>query len=189
MPHPRTIRPLCFVAVIACLLLTAANARAQSTLATLTGTVSDASAAVVPGATVLATSLATGVQRQAVSDAEGSVSDPEPRRGPLSADGQYSGFPGQRSRSGDARAAGRARRRGAAGRGHHRARGGDEGRSLSSKPIGPRSATRGRAKTSTSWRSTSERRATRARSSSRRWLRASSRIAPARSPWRAPCRS
>ena len=72
MQHPRTIRPLCFVTAIACLLLAVVSARAQSTLATLTGTVSDASAAVVPGATVLVTSLATGVQRQAVSDAAGS---------------------------------------------------------------------------------------------------------------------
>ena len=56
----------------ACLLLTSANARAQSTLATLTGTVSDSSGAVVPGANVLATSLTTGVQRQGVSGADGS---------------------------------------------------------------------------------------------------------------------
>ena len=72
MQHPRTFQPSCFVLAIACLLLTVGSARAQSTLATLTGTVNDASAAVVPGATVLVTSLATGVQRQAVSDAEGS---------------------------------------------------------------------------------------------------------------------
>ncbi len=71
MLHPRTIRPLWFVTV-ACLLLTSASARAQSTLATLTGTVSDSSGAVVPGANVLATSLTTGVQRQGVSGADGS---------------------------------------------------------------------------------------------------------------------
>ena len=48
------------MSVIALLVLGVASAHGQSTLATLTGTVVDGSAAVVPGASVVATNLATG---------------------------------------------------------------------------------------------------------------------------------
>jgi Carboxypeptidase regulatory-like domain len=51
-------------------------AAAQSTFGTLTGTVTDASGAVLPGASVVATHLATGVERTAVSDPTGEFQMP-----------------------------------------------------------------------------------------------------------------
>ncbi len=63
-------------AVIACLLAGPARVHAQSTLATLTGSVIDASAAVAPGASVVASNLATGTERQAVTDAGGTFQIP-----------------------------------------------------------------------------------------------------------------
>ena len=59
------------MSVIALLVLGVASAQGQSTLATLTGTVVDGSAAVIPGASVVATNLATGLQRQAATDPAG----------------------------------------------------------------------------------------------------------------------
>lgn len=71
---PRTPRIVCLV--MACLALATLSARAQSTLATLTGTVTDASAALVPGATIVTTNLATGVDRSVVTDATGTFQIP-----------------------------------------------------------------------------------------------------------------
>jgi hypothetical protein len=51
-------------------------ADAQSTFGTLTGTVTDASGAVLPGASVVATHVATGVERTAVSDVAGEFQMP-----------------------------------------------------------------------------------------------------------------
>ena len=65
----RTLSIIYFI--IVSLAIPAASARAQSTLATVTGTVTDASAAVVPAAAVVATNLATGVDRSTVTDAAG----------------------------------------------------------------------------------------------------------------------
>src|SRR5262245_30206076 len=63
--------------VIGCLSFAAPDiARGQSTLATLTGTVSDASSAVVPGATVTITNVATAAVRTVVTDAQGSFQIP-----------------------------------------------------------------------------------------------------------------
>ena len=56
--------------------LTPRIACAQSTFGTLTGTVTDASGAVVPGASVVATNLATGVERTALSDPAGDFQMP-----------------------------------------------------------------------------------------------------------------
>src|SRR5262245_2192653 len=73
MPLSRSRRlPLDITVIVAVVLLFTATAHAQSTLATLTGTVVDASAAVLPGASVSARNLATGVQRQTVADTVGS---------------------------------------------------------------------------------------------------------------------
>ncbi|HKY20364.1 MAG TPA: carboxypeptidase-like regulatory domain-containing protein [Vicinamibacterales bacterium] len=76
MRRSRTLRSFGFICAFACLLLTATGAHAQSTLATLTGTVADASAAVVPGARVAAVNLATGVERSVVTDAMGTFQIP-----------------------------------------------------------------------------------------------------------------
>jgi hypothetical protein len=71
-----TTRPTSFIRllILACpLLFTAADAAgAQSTFATLTGTVTDASGAVLPGVTITATNTATQSSRTAVTDDVGS---------------------------------------------------------------------------------------------------------------------
>ena len=55
----------------ALLFLVSISANAQVTTATLVGLVRDNSAAVIPGASVLATNEGTGVARESVSDANG----------------------------------------------------------------------------------------------------------------------
>jgi len=55
----------------ALLLIASVSAHAQVTTATLVGLVRDSSAAVIPGATVVATHEGTGVARESVSDANG----------------------------------------------------------------------------------------------------------------------
>ena len=63
--------------LVAIVVLTgSSNAVAQSTFAALTGAVTDPSAAVVPGATVVATNTATGVARSVVTDATGAFQIP-----------------------------------------------------------------------------------------------------------------
>jgi Carboxypeptidase regulatory-like domain/TonB dependent receptor len=74
--YRRTLRIVRFMMTCLCLSLAAEDARGQSTLATLTGSVSDASAAVVPGATIAVTNLATGVERTVVTDAGGTFQIP-----------------------------------------------------------------------------------------------------------------
>jgi hypothetical protein len=59
------------VGVTAGLLLTGPTAKAQSSSATLDGTVADASGAIVPGATVILKNQASGDERNATSNAEG----------------------------------------------------------------------------------------------------------------------
>ena len=66
-----TLRALLAVFVV----MYAADARAQAT-AQINGTVSDSSGDVLPGVTVTATHMATGVRREAVTDATGSYSLP-----------------------------------------------------------------------------------------------------------------
>lgn len=62
--------------VMALLCLSVAIVQAQSTSATLSGTVTDENGAVVPGANVTVTNPATGVQRQATTSAEGAFNIP-----------------------------------------------------------------------------------------------------------------
>ncbi len=59
------------IALAAMVLLLASTVSAQVDRATLTGTVRDASGAVVPGATVVARNAATGVPSETVTDAQG----------------------------------------------------------------------------------------------------------------------
>ncbi|PYR41771.1 MAG: hypothetical protein DMF95_29995, partial [Acidobacteria bacterium] len=56
---------------VSALLMTASPLDAQVTTATLVGQLRDSSAAVIPGATVVATHEGTGVAREAVTDANG----------------------------------------------------------------------------------------------------------------------
>ena len=65
------------VVLVACLsLLTAATAIAQSTFATLTGTVLDSSGAVLPGVTVTVTNTRTQSTRTVVTDEVGNYQVP-----------------------------------------------------------------------------------------------------------------
>ena len=65
------------VAFVACLLLTSGStAMAQEARGTLQGKVSDASGAVVPGATVEVTNIATGVTTPTTSNQEGNYRVP-----------------------------------------------------------------------------------------------------------------
>jgi hypothetical protein len=60
-----------FLAAVVLLLLVHTSAHAQVTTATLVGLVRDASSAVIPGATVVATHEGTGVAREGITDANG----------------------------------------------------------------------------------------------------------------------
>src|SRR5262249_19735017 len=71
--------------------LCAASVSGQST-ATLSGTITDPSGAVVPNATVLIHSLATGVDRSTVSDADGNYSAPSLQPGVYTVTVTASGF-------------------------------------------------------------------------------------------------
>ena len=57
--------------LVAAMLVVPAFSYAQVTTATLVGVVSDASGGVLPGATVVATNMGTGVARQSVTDMRG----------------------------------------------------------------------------------------------------------------------
>src|SRR5207249_10613763 len=71
--HPQApfVRSLIRTASLLALLAAAPASLAQITTGTILGTVSDASGAVVPGATITATHLDTGAVRTAVSDSAG----------------------------------------------------------------------------------------------------------------------
>lgn len=62
--------------VVALFCLSVAIVQAQSTSATLSGTVTDENGAVVPGANVTVTNPATGLQRQATTSGEGAFNIP-----------------------------------------------------------------------------------------------------------------
>ncbi len=62
--------------VLLVLVLTSSPAISQSTLATLTGVVTDTSGGVLPGATVLVSSASTGAERTTVTDAAGAFQVP-----------------------------------------------------------------------------------------------------------------
>lgn len=72
MPSRQTrLRRRTIVLAAVVLLALAAPGAAQSTFATLTGTITDPSAAVLPGVTVMVTRLATGAEQATVTDAQG----------------------------------------------------------------------------------------------------------------------
>jgi hypothetical protein len=62
--------------VLAVVLAVAATARAQTATGQITGTVKDATGAVVPGATVTVTSELTGSKREAVTGKDGNYAIP-----------------------------------------------------------------------------------------------------------------
>ncbi len=70
MPHRHTIKTSAFLVLlfVMCITLQPRPAVAQSTSATLTGTVTDPSGAVLPGVTVTVTSTATGAERAVVTN-------------------------------------------------------------------------------------------------------------------------
>jgi Carboxypeptidase regulatory-like domain len=82
-----TLRSLLAVCVVMC----AATAWAQAT-AQINGTVTDSSGAILPGVTVTATHMGTGVRREAVSDATGSYSLLNLPLGPYRLDATLQGF-------------------------------------------------------------------------------------------------
>src|ERR1041385_5699750 len=85
----RTIREVVVSAFV--LLLTSTAAHAQAT-AELSGRVTDESAAVLPGVTVVATQTATGFTRTVVTDAAGTWSMPNLPIGPYRLEVSLQGF-------------------------------------------------------------------------------------------------
>lgn len=80
-------------AALVCLILNSGAASAQSGLAALRGTVSDASRAVIPGATITLTEPSTGVVvRTAVSDEFGNFEMPDLRPGTYDLEAELPGF-------------------------------------------------------------------------------------------------
>ncbi len=79
-------------ATVSLLLLAPAAVRAQSVTGTITGSVTDASGAVIPGATVKVTDTATGVTRNGASNAEGLFTFPELQPGVYSVQATAKGF-------------------------------------------------------------------------------------------------
>src|SRR5215831_20685458 len=72
---------------------------AQQTTATLLGTVLDASGAAVPGVSIVAASLATNVNREAVTDAAGAYSIPNLPPGVYRVTATKTGFQASRAES------------------------------------------------------------------------------------------
>ena len=70
-PNSRTNRLIMRIAALLCCIVTAGAAFAQQPLGNLAGAVTDPSGAVVRGATVTATSLATGAERVATTNDQG----------------------------------------------------------------------------------------------------------------------
>ena len=69
---------------------------AQTTSGLITGTITDSTGAVIPGAQVLLTSQATGVQRSSVTDANGYYSVPELQPGVYDVSVSKEGFANQK---------------------------------------------------------------------------------------------
>ena len=89
----RTLRRLSLW-LLTCSFLGAAAAPvlAQGGRAEINGTVTDAQKAVLPGATVTVTNEATGLTREAVTDAEGRYVIPQLLPGPYTVKADLSGF-------------------------------------------------------------------------------------------------
>jgi hypothetical protein len=81
-----------FILSLLLVLINLGAASAQSTFATLTGIITDGSSAVVPGATVTATHLATGATRTATTDGAGAFQLPNLDAGRYRIAVQISGF-------------------------------------------------------------------------------------------------
>lgn len=90
--NSRKMLALSLIAACAALMLLAPTSLAQSFFATLTGTVTDASGAVVPGATVTIQNAATKVTRQIKSNSEGYFSAPNLPAGTYNVTAEASGF-------------------------------------------------------------------------------------------------
>ncbi len=84
--------PRTFLATALLLLISLADAYGQVTTATLVGLVRDSSAAVIPGATVVATHEGTGVSREGISDANGEFVFSALPSGPYSVRIELTGF-------------------------------------------------------------------------------------------------
>ncbi len=74
---PNSSRRVLPLAVFALLLLAGPTSWTQGTTATVTGTITDPSGAVVPGSVVTATNTATGVSHTATSDGAGLYQIPQ----------------------------------------------------------------------------------------------------------------
>ncbi|HEX7087508.1 MAG TPA: carboxypeptidase regulatory-like domain-containing protein, partial [Vicinamibacterales bacterium] len=85
------MRPLLSL-VLATLAVAASPALAQTTLGTIRGTVYDPQQSIVPGATVLVADEATGVSREATTDAQGLYEIPDLRPGTYTVTASLSGF-------------------------------------------------------------------------------------------------
>jgi hypothetical protein len=90
-PRPWTSLFLIVVAAVTTC-FTPRVAAAQSTFGTLTGTITDASGAVLPGASVVATNVATGVERTAICDPAGDFQMPNLDAGTYRVRTQLTGF-------------------------------------------------------------------------------------------------
>lgn len=88
--HGLSVRLSIQVALL--VLIIAATAAAQSTLATLTGVVTDASGAVLPGSSVTLTNLSTGAERSTVTDSTGAYLIPNLEAGRYRLVASLSGF-------------------------------------------------------------------------------------------------
>ena len=84
--------PINVLTLVICVLLTAGIARAQLGTATISGTVTDSSSAIVVGATVTAVNNGTGFQRQTVSGDQGQYNLPGLTPGSYNLTVEFSGF-------------------------------------------------------------------------------------------------
>ena len=83
------------VAAVACFLLFSANIFAQVINANLSGTVSDATGALIPGVEISATHTATGVVSSAITNESGTYRFPSLQPGPYQVKASLTGFQGQ----------------------------------------------------------------------------------------------
>ncbi|MGB8847309.1 MAG: carboxypeptidase regulatory-like domain-containing protein [Terracidiphilus sp.] len=93
----RIFRAGAFLAIAATLLFIQTPLHAQTASGTLTGVVSDAGGAVVPGASIIAKNTATGETRKSVTNGSGVFSIPALPPGPYTVDADAKGFEGDTS--------------------------------------------------------------------------------------------
>src|SRR3990167_5382266 len=93
MKDARFERGWCWVVWCACIgIFSCLLAQAQTTTATISGTVTDVTGAVLPGASVRSTNVETGISRATVADAAGRYRLPELPLGLYSVEAQSPGF-------------------------------------------------------------------------------------------------